>query len=163
MARDKILTKKFFFIFIGLIFVILPLTPVNLEPNERPSPDFLFCFIFMSLVRSPRKVSINSILFICIIADFLWYRPIGLTTLTVIVSSEILRRYLLSKETISLLEEFVIISSIFVLMTFFQEVIKFFTLIPSMILSDQITYVTLTLLLYFFTALVIRVFRNAFL
>jgi rod shape-determining protein MreD len=149
------------FLIVGILFVLLPLTPLDLRPNVQLSPDFLFCFIFITLVRNQKQVSIFSILFICLLADFLWYRPIGLTTLTFILTSEILRQYLIARKKIGLFEELICISSIYIIITSIEETTKFFTLIPSLPLGDIIVYALLTLLLYFLIAMMVRVFGSA--
>ena len=161
MTQNSSATAKIAFLFFGLVLVIFPITPTNLTPNLQPLPDFLFCFIFITIVRNPKKMSIILILFICLLADFLWYRPLGLTTLTFILASELLRQYLIIRDKIGLFEELVCISSIYILMTCIQEVVKFFTLIPSLALSSIITYVFFTLLVYFLIIMIIRIFRTS--
>lgn len=157
MAQNNSIKAKIFFLVLGMAFVILPITPVNMLPTKYPLPDFLFCFIFVALVRNPKQVSIIAILFISLLADALWFRPLGLTTITYILASEILRRSLINRTKIGFFEEATYISGIFIVVTLFQEVIKFFTLIPSLILGDIITYIFFTLLLYFICTLTIRV------
>ena len=148
MVQYKILVEKILFLLVGSAIVVFALSPINLSPNEQPFPDFLFCFIFIILVRRPESVPLYSILFISLLADLLWYRPIGLTPFTLLLSSEILRWHLLSREKISMLEETIYISFILIGTNLIQEIIKFFTRIPSLELSTLITYTLFTMILY---------------
>jgi hypothetical protein len=71
-----------------------------------------------------------------------------------------LRQYLIIRDKISFFEELLCISSIYIIMTCIQEVIKFFTLIPSLELSDIISYVFSTLLVYFMIIVTIKIFKT---
>ena len=161
MTKNSSAIAKIIFLFFGIALVIFPITAVNLTPNIQPLPDFLFCFIFISLVRNPKQVSIIQILCICLLADLLWYRPIALTTLTFILGTELLRQYLIIRDKIGLFEELICISSIYIIMTCIQEIVKFFTLIPSLALGDIIAYIFVTLLIYFLFIVTIRIFRTS--
>ena len=157
MSRYSSVFANVVFLFVGTAFVMLALTPTGLNPNKQVLPDFLFCFVFIVLLRNPKTITLISIIFICLLADLLWYRPLGLTTITFILASESLRQYLFLRDKIGFFEEFIIISTIYISMTSIQEFVKFFTLIPTLALSDIITYILSTLLLYFVITLIIRV------
>ena len=157
MSKYSSIFENTIFLFFGTVFVMFALTPTGLAPSKQIFPDFLFCFIFIILVRKPKTISILPVIFICLIADFLWYRPVGLTTITYILASESLRAYLQVRDKIGLVEELLLITTLYTIMTFIQEVTKFFTLIPSLALSDIISYILVTLLLYVVFALIIRV------
>ena len=160
MVQSNSATAKILFLFCGFAFIILPMTSIELIPNKQPSPDFLFCYIFISLIRNKKAMSVVSILLLCLITDLLWYRPLGLTTVTFILASEILRLYLRVREKMGFLEELICITGIYVTMICFQELIKFFTMIPSLAIGAIITYVSFTLLLYFVIALLIKISKT---
>jgi rod shape-determining protein MreD len=145
------------FLFIGVALVIFALTPTGLIPNKQVFPDFLFCFIFIILVRKPKVISIISVIFLCLLADLLWFRPVGLATITYILATESLRTYLQARDKIGLVEEIILITTLYIIITSIQEVTKFFTLIPSLALSDIISYVMVTSLLYVAIVLIVRV------
>lgn len=157
MVGYKSRTMELFFLFFGILLVIVPLSPSGLTPNKTIIPDFLFCFIFTVLVRNPKKISLFSIIFICLLSDLLWYQPLGLIAFTFVLGSELLRQYLFIRDKIGLFEEVICISGIYILMTSIQEVIKFFTLIPSLSFGEIVTYVLVTLFLYSLVTLVIRI------
>lgn len=149
------------FIFFGTTLIIILLSPINQVPEEQFAPDLLFCFIFIFLVRSPKQVPIISIAVISLLADFLWYRPIGLTTITTILASELLRSLLAYKEKIGFFEEYIYITIIFVSMTVLQEVIKLFCSIPSLTISHIVNYILFTLLVYPLITLFIKVIKRS--
>ena len=145
----------------GSTLVVGSLAPTGLTPIFQISPNVLFCFIFIFLIRHPKNVSVISILFVSLLADFLWYRPIGLNTLAIVVGSEIVRWVINSRKHISVLEEFICITLILVLTTMFQEIVKFLTLIPSLQLNQNINYILITLLVYFLITMFIKImFRS---
>jgi hypothetical protein len=68
-----------------------------------------------------------------------------------------LRTYLQARDKISLVEEIILITTLYIIVTSIQEITKFFTLIPSLALSDIISYVMVTMLLYVAIVLTVRV------
>lgn len=157
MSKYSFIFENTVFLFIGVVLVIFALTPTGLIPSKQVFPDFLFCFIFIILVRKPKVISILSVIFLCLLADLLWFRPLGLTTIAYILAAEILRTYLQARDKIGLVEEIILITTLYIIITSVQEVTKFFTLIPSLALGDIISYVMLTSLLYVAIVLIVRV------
>jgi len=157
VSKYNFILENTVFLFIGVVFVIFALTPTGLTPSKQIFPDFLFCFIFIILVRKPKIISILSVIFICLLADVLWFRPVGLTTITYILAAESLRAYLQAREKIGLVEEIILITTLYIMITSIQEVTKFFTLIPSLALSNIISYVMATSLLYVAIVLIVRI------
>jgi len=157
VSKYNFILENTVFLFIGVVFVIFALTPTGLTPSKQIFPDFLFCFIFIILVRKPKIISILSVIFICLLADVLWFRPVGLTTITYILAAESLRAYLQAREKIGLVEEIVVITTLYIIMTSIQEVTKFFILIPSLALSNIISYVMVTSLQYIAIVLIVRI------
>jgi hypothetical protein len=80
-----------------------------------------------------------------------------LTTITYILAAEGLRTYLKARDKISLVEEIILITTLYITVTSIQEITKFFTLIPSLALNDIISYVMVTMLLYVAILLTVRV------
>ena len=147
----------FTFIFFGSSLIICSLAPGSLIPSSQMSPDYLFCYIFFFLIRFPKTVPLLSILFLSLLADFLWYRPIGLSTLITLLTSEFMRWIISLRQKISFLEEFIYVTLILLFTIVIAEIIKFFTLIPSLSLNQLINHYSLTLMLYFATTFVIFV------
>lgn len=157
MPRYKSILNTASFIVFGSVLVVISLAPMDLTPTLRMPPDFLFCFIFVFLVRDPQNVPVLSVIFVSLLADFLWFRPIGLTTLIILLASEILRWIITTREQISLPEEFIYITLILSITTLCQELVKFFTTIPSLSLEYILNYVLFTLILYLLIIILIKV------
>lgn len=156
MEGNKSFVKTISFLLVGCALVIFALAPATLVPIFRISPDFLFCYIFIFLLRSPQNVPVLSIVTISLLADMVWYRPLGLATLTIVIGSECLRWAIQSKDKIYLLEELVYISLALIFTTGCQEFIKFVTSIPSLPIKDIINYILYTFSVYVLVTLSIR-------
>ena len=163
MQGYKSIFTKISFLFFGVLLVIFQLSPIGHVPQNRFNPDFLFCFIFIFLIRSPQNVSMLSILIISLLADFLWFRPLGLASITTLIASELLRKVLIYKHRLGYLEEltcvFIILTSMFTL----QEAIKSFTIISRLAFQQVVNHVLFTFLLYaILTLLVVFLKKSKF-
>ena len=144
------------FLISGIALIICLLAPINLGPNSKVSPDYLFCFIFIFLNRQPAAASYGAILFLCLLADFLWFRPLGLVTLTILLSTEFLKWLIKSRNRIGLFEEIVYITLLLLLTVTIQELVKALTLIPSLSITNIINYVLSTLFIYLLLLILIK-------
>ena len=149
------------FLFFGTAIIICSLTPINNLENSILGPDFLFCFIFMFLLKRPQNTHLLSILFLSVMADFLWYRPIGLTTLTVVVGSEFARLILNARDKLTLIEEISLIALIITFSTLTQEVIKILVIIPSLGLRQILNYMISTFLVYLLITIMINMIKKS--
>ena len=161
MKSTKSIFAAISFLFFGTGVVVCTLAPSNKMETSIITPDFLFCFIFIFLIRQPQNTPLPSILFLSILADFLWYRPLGLTTLTIVLGSEFVRWILTSREKMSLFEEFVLVALILFTSTIIQELVKFLTLIPSLALGQLLNYTIFTLLVYLLITIFINVLKRS--
>ena len=141
---------------LGSILIIASLAPIKLISFSEMSPDFLFCFIFICLFQFPKNTPLISILYLSLLADFLWFRPVGLTTLTIIIGSEFMRWLLRARIQIGLFEELIYVTFILLISITFNELIKFFTLVPSVAISYIIEYIFVTLVAYLLIILIMK-------
>ena len=144
------------FPFFGSILIIASLSPIKFITISEMYPYFLFCFVFIFVFRRPNNAPLISVLYISLVADFLWFRPLGLTTLTTIISCECIKWLLSSRIRIGIVEEFIYATTILIISTIFNEVIKFFTLVPSVATSYIIDYIFITLLAYLLIILLMQ-------
>ena len=144
------------FPFLGSIIVIASLAPIKIISFSEMSPDVLFCFMFIILFRFPKNIPLISVLYLSLLADFLWFRPVGLTTLTTVITFEFMRWLLRSRIQIGLFEELIYVTLILVISTTLNELVKFFTLIPSIATSYIVEYIFITLLTYLLIILLMR-------
>ena len=161
MRNNKSLLLTMCFPLCGIAFVILSLTPMRTHSSLSTAPDLLFCYIIAFLFRFPQNATFISITMISLFADFLWFRPLGLTTLTTFLASEFIRFIIKARERVGLMEEFSYVSLILVITIVFQELVKFFTLIPSLGVNQIIQYILFTLLTYLVIILFIKVISRS--
>lgn len=83
--------RALFLALCGVVFVY-KLLPLGLNDQGVPGPDLLLALTLAWLLRQPAVVPIGSILFVFLLADFLFQRPPGLWTLLVLLVSESLRQ-----------------------------------------------------------------------
>ena len=79
--------KKIIIFFIGIILIILPISPISSQPVIIEKPDFLLCLIFGWIILDPKKSSISILILLSFFADILWYRPLGLWPLLILLGS----------------------------------------------------------------------------
>ena len=79
--------KKTFIFFIGILLIILPISPISNQPVIIEKPDFLLCLMFSWILLDPKKSSISILILLTFFADILWYRPLGLWPLLIMLGS----------------------------------------------------------------------------
>ncbi len=88
--------KKTIISFLGVFFIILPISPIANQPTIIEKPDFLSCLIFAWLVIDPKNSSLVIIIFLSFLADILWHRPLGLWPILVLIGA-ILIKFMMTK------------------------------------------------------------------
>lgn len=78
--------KKITLICFGIILVILPISPISREPSLIEKPDLLICLIFAWIITDSKNDSLGYLIFLSFFADIMWYRPLGLWPILIIVS-----------------------------------------------------------------------------
>lgn len=96
------------------------------------------------------------IILLSLLADFLWYRPLGLTPFLILISSELLRRYLQVRDKVSIIEEYLIVTFMLFMISTFRELTKFLALVPSLEFREVINYALFTLAIYPLFSLIYR-------
>ena len=79
--------KKTIILFIGFLLVILPISPISNQPVIIEKPDLLLCLIFGWIILDPKNSSISILILLSFFADILWYRPLGLWPLLILLGS----------------------------------------------------------------------------
>ena len=79
------------FLFLGVLAVVLPTAPISTFPTLIETPDYLVCIIFVWLICEPKSAPFFSILFLSLLADILWQRPLGLSPIFVLFLTELIR------------------------------------------------------------------------
>ena len=79
--------RKIIIFFIGIIIIILPISPISSQPVIIEKPDFLICLIFGWIILDPKNSSISILILLSFFADILWYRPLGLWPILILLGS----------------------------------------------------------------------------
>ena len=79
--------KKTIIFFIGILLIILPISPISSQPVIIEKPDFLLCLMFGWIILDPKNSSISILILLSFFADILWYRPLGLWPLLILLGS----------------------------------------------------------------------------
>ena len=79
--------KKTIIFFIGILLIILPISPISNQPVIIEKPDFLLCLMFGWIILDPKNSSISILILLSFCADILWYRPLGLWPLLILLGS----------------------------------------------------------------------------
>ena len=91
--------KKSIFLILGIFIVIFPIAPISRQPLIIEQADFLICLIFSWLILDHKNVSIMIIISLSLFADILWFRPLGLWPIFILVGSYLIK-YMMSKISI---------------------------------------------------------------
>ena len=79
--------KKIIIFFIGILLIVLPISPISSQPVIIEKPDFLLCLMFGWIILDPKNSSISILILLSFFADILWYRPLGLWPLLILLGS----------------------------------------------------------------------------
>ena len=88
--------KKSIFLILGILIVVFPIAPISRQPLIIEKPDFLVCLIFSWLILDHKNVSITILISLSLFADILWFRPLGLWPIFILIGSYLLK-YMKSK------------------------------------------------------------------
>ena len=80
-------------ILFGLLAIIIPMAPISSTPLFFEIPDIVICIIFSWLLNDPKNTPVSSILFLSLMADIMWQRPLGLWPMFILIASELVRYY----------------------------------------------------------------------
>ena len=87
----KVSIRRVFFLFLGVLVIVLPTAPISTFPTLIETPDYLVCIIFVWLICEPKSAPFVSILFLTLLADIFWQRPLGLSPIFVLFLTELIR------------------------------------------------------------------------
>ena len=79
--------NKIIIFIIGILLIVLPISPISNQPVVIEKPDFLLCLMFGWIILDPKYSSISIIILLSFFADILWYRPLGLWPILILLGS----------------------------------------------------------------------------
>ena len=148
-----------FFYFFVLIILIFPLAPINFIPSIIPLPDLLLCFLYAYCIKNPKKNHYFLIIFLSLLADFLWMRAPGLWSLLTLIFIQISSKIFFQKNARSIYFETILFLITMSIMVFLQNIILFLTISTLPTLQLSITYLLLTVVFYPLMSIFLKIFE----
>ena len=161
LAKDFSAFHKFFFFLLGFLLIVLPIMPIDLTPKSTAYPNILLCYIFSFVIINPKNAPFFLIVLLNLIADFLWFRPLGLMTLLTLVITEFVRWRLKNNIYINYKLEQVYFFLLFSGIILFELLMSGVGLIPSFNFKLIASYYLTTVISYPIVSLLARlVFKS---
>lgn len=92
---DPITSRRFgyrgLFLVLCAVIIFFKMLPLSTIPGRIPGPDLLFCLTAVWIMRRPRWAPVILIVFVHLVADILFMRPIGLWAAISLLGYEYLR------------------------------------------------------------------------
>lgn len=148
LSPRHVWTFRVLFVVLCLALITLKLLPLNLSGTRFPGPDLLLALTFAWLVRQPAVVPLGSMLFVFLLADFLFQRPPGLWTLLVILASESLRRQRLTMTEFPFLVEWGAVAMTTIGMVLLNRIILWVLLVDTDSLGLTLAHGIVTIAIY---------------
>ena len=139
------------------------LTQVGSTYFSLPGPDWLFCLTAAFLMRRPRWAPVALIVFVHLMADVLFLRPLGLWPAISLVAYEFLRRQINASNEVPLPLEFALVIGAFTAAVFANAVFHLIFAVPHPGFGRTLLHILTTAIAYPFviavTHFILRVQR----
>lgn len=184
---DPITWRRFqyrtLFVVVSALVIFGQLLPLNTEPAvvqlidpvngqiieegssylSLPGPDWLFCLTAAFLMRRPRWAPVALIVFVHLMADVLYLRPLGLWPAISLVAYEFLRRQTNASNEVSLLLEVALVVGSFTAAVFANALVQLVFAVPQPGFGTTLLHILTTAIAYPFviavTHFILRVKR----
>ena len=83
--------RRLAYLAIGTFFVLQALIPLDLTANRIPGPDVMYCITMAYVIRRPEFVPLWAIVIVFFLRDVLSMAPLGIWTLLMVISTEVVR------------------------------------------------------------------------
>ncbi len=148
------------FLGIGLVSVLWSVIPFDLSAEALPDPDLFYCLTMAFLVRRPEYVPIWTVFVVFFMRDVLTLAPLGLSTLMIIIASEVVRTNVQAFREYIFGLEWLWVATMFTIITLIQNTVLTLTFADTPRLVEQVPLILFTVLAYPVIVWVIRyVFR----
>ena len=161
MATDetkKSIIQKLAFICLSLLILVILMTPLTMSTPDYPFPDLLTCFIFAFFINNKINTPWSAVLVVSLLADLLWFRPVGLFTFFTVVGIEAVRWHLPTRNTPSVFVEMIYFYTFFVAVFLCVSFVKIIAAIPTTDFYHNINFVIFTLLTYPVISVLVKFF-----
>ena len=156
-ARLKSVRVAILFTATCALILFARLIPLDLMPGRVAPPDFLFALLVALLVRRPGAVPMWLIVVVFLINDMLLSQPLGLWTLVVFVTSEVVRNSRRDVRDMLFWSEWVWFAGLCVTANFAQFALRVILFIPRDPLPLVLPMVVFTIAVYPFAVVFLNV------
>jgi rod shape-determining protein MreD len=146
------------YVFICLVIIFAQLLPLSTEPQRFAAPDMMVALTITWVVRRPDLVPVPMIAALFLLSDFLSFRPPGLWTLLMLITTEILRRRAVDMRSLAFPAEWLTITAAITgLFIAYRAAVMIF-LLPQEPLIPTLWQMTATVLVIPFVAVISHYF-----
>lgn len=122
LTRDRAV-HRLLYLAIAALILFLRLLPVNPAGHSFPGPDLMLAFTFAWLMRRPDYVPVLLIVAVYVVEDMVFWRPLGLWPLLMLLATEWLRTREESLRDLPFLLEFALIGGLWFAMVLARRLI----------------------------------------
>lgn len=155
--------KQLGYALICFVLILLHLVPLNQSPERFPPPDLLLALTTALIVRRALFAPYWMVGLVFLFADIVMSKPLGLWSLIVVAGMEIVRANRLSFREMFFLTEWAILSVVFAVMFFSQQVLLTMTFTPTLPVKGLLWQLLFTILVYplavFFVSNIMRIYK----
>ena len=149
---DPATTRKLLFqlMFLSVCFLVIfiKMLPLGTEPSAIPAPDLIFAFTACFVIRRPRYAPVGLIIFVHLIADMLFLRPMGLWPAITLLAYEYLRHKETDQTDLELSVELLLVPAVFAIAMGANSLVYFTLDIVHPSLGQTLLHVLMTAVAY---------------
>ncbi|HEY0213775.1 MAG TPA: rod shape-determining protein MreD [Paenirhodobacter sp.] len=144
------------FLALTVTTTFLRLLPINPMAHGIPGPDLMLAFTFVWLMRRPDYLPAWLIIAVFLLGDMIFWRPVGLWALIVLLGTEFLRGRVPLSRALPLAAEMVMVGSVMLAMLLMNRLVLALALVDQPPLGLELLRLMMTLLAYPFVAVFSR-------
>jgi len=147
-GKPKMLAYRGIYLLCGLILVALPLLPLQFSPERLATPELLFAFTFVWVVRQPDTAPFLLVALLALLADSVLMRPLGLWAFLFVIAIEITRYSYMGIQERGVLMELSLFVALLVAMSIIQSLLLWASFSQGLDLRTNTQFVMRTALVY---------------
>ena len=147
ITSRRLAYRSLFLVLCGSL-IFIKLLPLSTMPSSFPSPDLLFVFTAVWIMRRPNFAPVWLIVPLALLADFLFLRPPGLWAAISLVGYEFLRNKRLGPSEIPVIGEIPLAAGCFVVMFVVYAVVLMTFGVPTPGFLPSVFHILMTIAVY---------------
>lgn len=151
-------TGQLAYVFICCAILFAQFLPLSTAPTNFAPPDMMIAVTITWVVRRPDLVPAILIVALFLLADFVAFRPPGLWTLLVLITTELLRRRAMEMRSLGFMAEWLTITGTVVALFIAYRAAVMILLLPQAPLVPTLWQMTSTILVVPFVAVISHYF-----